>query len=193
MVIPRQGHLVDLVDPVGISLVDFLWLLSVLRRLSELLSLNAPLDPPNPRRSGTPAKTCRGATLDECSICCNRTENVVLSCSHSLCHHCERRWVVPHRACPFCRNRFSSTGDVRQNAWELTRWSETDVQTDIADLSDKLEAFWIKARDFGFRVEDYTEIQRSLDIPVAEMSGFVVVNHQAKCTDDTDAHTVTQF
>lgn len=120
--------------------------------------------------------------LKECLICRDANETSVLSCSHSLCRNCERRWVVKHLACPFCRHSFRNESDVRASVWELTEWSNIDFKKDIVQLKTKLETFWkeVCLKDPSAQLDKeqfllcYRELPRRLTMDNEE-DGYLVI------------------
>jgi len=82
-----------------------------------------------------------------CLICASDdTEACVLSCTHSLCVDCERRWVRRHLQCPFCRQGVSRR---QTDAWVLTTWSESEVDQDVGLLQSRVAALWTTVVDRG--------------------------------------------
>lgn len=41
---------------------------------------------------------------NECVLCFEFVNNVVLNCSHKFCSRCIRKWMNQNRSCPICRN-----------------------------------------------------------------------------------------
>jgi hypothetical protein len=122
----------------------------------------------------------------ECLLCCNATENAVLSCGHALCTSCEKRWVKKQLVCPFCRQKFLSAKDVNRNGtWDLLEWTgDTDLDSDIQALESKLEEFWHSLFDLtnstGATVDSlrhgiYTEVPRSLAVIDNDPDDFLLI------------------
>lgn len=73
---------------------------------------------------------------NECIICFERKQEVILPCAHSYCTQCIEEWNESHDTCPICRERLESTDDtwvlsevpkaeeiskeIRENLLELT-------------------------------------------------------------------------
>ena len=45
-----------------------------------------------------------GQETNECVLCLDFTNEVMLNCSHKFCSHCIRNWIRKNRSCPICRN-----------------------------------------------------------------------------------------
>jgi hypothetical protein len=43
-------------------------------------------------------------TNNECVLCFEFTNNIILNCSHQFCSHCIRKWMKKNHSCPICRN-----------------------------------------------------------------------------------------
>jgi hypothetical protein len=41
---------------------------------------------------------------NECVLCFEHTNDVILNCSHKFCSHCIRKWIKKNHSCPTCRN-----------------------------------------------------------------------------------------
>lgn len=50
--------------------------------------------------------------VDECSICLDRSTEVILPCTHSFCTPCIEQWNVNNKTCPICSETLESTGDT---------------------------------------------------------------------------------
>ncbi|TMW48200.1 hypothetical protein DOY81_006712 [Sarcophaga bullata] len=50
--------------------------------------------------------------IDECSICLDRSTEVILPCTHSFCAPCIEQWNVNNKTCPICCETLESTDDT---------------------------------------------------------------------------------
>ncbi|XP_023298405.2 RING finger protein 141-like [Lucilia cuprina] len=50
--------------------------------------------------------------VDECSICLDRSTEVILPCTHSFCTPCIEQWNVNNKTCPICCETLESTDDT---------------------------------------------------------------------------------
>ena len=47
---------------------------------------------------------------NECVLCLEFTNDVMLNCTHKFCSHCIRNWIRKNRSCPVCRNEKNVIG-----------------------------------------------------------------------------------
>uniref|UniRef100_A0A1B0BPE8 RING finger protein 141 n=1 Tax=Glossina palpalis gambiensis TaxID=67801 RepID=A0A1B0BPE8_9MUSC len=50
--------------------------------------------------------------VDECSICLDRTTEVILPCTHSFCTPCIEQWNVGRKTCPICSENLESMDET---------------------------------------------------------------------------------
>jgi len=156
------------------------WLL--LLQTTQIHCYDAPLTSGLTQKAPCHAREVASKDLKECLICRDANEASVLSCSHSLCRNCEKRWVLKHLACPFCRHSFRNEHDVRASGWELTEWSSADFKKDVVKLKTQLETLWneVCLKDPSALLDKepflacYRELPRRLTM-INEMDGFLVI------------------
>lgn len=111
-----------------------------------------------------------------CLICLNEDSDVVvLSCTHSLCSTCHKRWVTRKLTCPFCRHTFHQRS-ASLNQWEMLEWKEKDAAKDVIRLEAILEKEW-NGLDFSSNCINllipYQPITRT--IAVREQGGILMI------------------
>jgi hypothetical protein len=123
-----------------LSVRDFSKYYTLVRRLSDLMALE--------QRDGAvfgnddDRLALKATQLTDCVIGCNEVSNSILPCNHRICESCERKWVRKRLVCPFSRTKFSNVNQIRNCAWHLTEFSETELKSDISSLQYQLEEFW---------------------------------------------------
>ncbi|KAJ8911084.1 hypothetical protein NQ315_000544 [Exocentrus adspersus] len=49
---------------------------------------------------------------NECCICFERKQEIILPCTHSFCTHCIEEWNESHDTCPICREKLDNPDDT---------------------------------------------------------------------------------
>ena len=83
--------------------------------------------------------------LHICEICYARNEKTQLSCGHSVCEDCEKRWVSRKLTCPFCRMCFDSAKKEAENGWNLTEFDPELLQRDLRIVQEEFNSTWRNA------------------------------------------------
>lgn len=152
---------------------------TLVRRLSDLLALQQ-------RRGYDVTSNGDAATsiqhsvklVAECAICLDETPSSIFPRGHCVCESCERKWVRRHLTCPFCRAKFSSVQDIRNNAWLLSEFSAIGLDIDVAHLYSQINIFW-KSCDYRVGRESlssYEQADRSVAVELEEEEDFVIAS-----------------
>lgn len=161
-----------------LSVRDFSKYYTLLRRLSDLMALEQRGGELVFFQNDDDSLVLKASQLTDCVICCNEVSNSILPCNHRICESCERKWVRKRLECPFCRTKFKNVKQIRNCAWHLTEFSESELQNDISSLYCQLESFWRGCR-FGTATKDlmgaYEQVDRCIVIS-EEHDDLVVTN-----------------
>lgn len=76
----------------------------------------------------------------ECMICMDGAQQIVLPCSHGFCSDCAHAWVELHPNCPLCRTAFHKKS-FHKEQWLLETLTDADVMHQVRVLEKKLEAY----------------------------------------------------
>ncbi|XP_018573731.1 RING finger protein 141-like [Anoplophora glabripennis] len=73
---------------------------------------------------------------NECCICFERKQEIILPCAHSFCTHCIEEWNEIHGTCPICREKLESTDDT----WVLSEVPKaeeisTEIRNNLMELT----------------------------------------------------------
>lgn len=183
-----------------ITLSEFSTVIIYLRRL-ELLFLSSPKSTQNEKidSEGKPEKKtgvtgiassrddhqemCKSLDEEEeCMICMDDVQQIVLPCTHGFCSRCAKFWVEAHMDCPVCR-RNMSRNEFRREQWQLETWTDVDVAEQICAIKNKMEAFWttVKStrgrenRRFNDDFMAYTRAVKTIQVSQEQDDEFVVI------------------
>lgn len=81
---------------------------------------------------------------DECSICMDASIDIVLPCLHGYCSSCWDDWSSQNSTCPHCRgevNQSPGGGGGPEDIWQFESWNESDIQSQLETLTQKLREF----------------------------------------------------
>lgn len=86
------------------------------------------------------AGTAHKEKQNECCICLERKQEVILPCAHSYCLPCVEEWTESHDTCPICRETFESPNDTWvisevPNAEEISK----EIQQSLMELAEREE------------------------------------------------------
>lgn len=60
----------------------------------------------------------------ECCICLKTLDQVALSCGHSFCEPCIKKWSMISQSCPNCRAQFIHSDSSYSQSWVITNTSQ---------------------------------------------------------------------
>lgn len=146
-----------------LSVRDFSKYYTLVRRLSDLMVL----EQRGRIAIGGDDDGLKATHLTDCVICYNEVSNSILPCNHRICESCERKWVRKRLICPFCRTKFSNVKQIKNCAWHLPQFSETELKSDISSLQCQLESFWLGC-SFDMATTDlmgaYEQVARGIEV-----------------------------
>lgn len=104
--------------------------------LKQFLTVHARLKHQSEAVGSDKVDFAKSSSGDECIICLERPQELILPCAHSYCLPCIEQWNVNHKTCPVCRETLASVEEgwlVQEgpDSMEMT----TEIQKSLMNLT----------------------------------------------------------
>jgi len=75
-------------------------------------------------------------TIEECSVCLDKSIDTVLPCMHGFCTQCLLEWRETGNTCPLCRTELDANDP--NESWNLEKWDEKDLKNRRGAIVDSI-------------------------------------------------------
>jgi predicted amidophosphoribosyltransferase len=84
----------------------------------------------------------------DCPICYEKVKNeIILSCNHTFCGKCIKKWSNNKKTCPLCRKIFKDAELMSFKEWIYKKPLHVEVGSTV--FSDKDFLYWERMRIFS--------------------------------------------